>query len=56
MSSSRVSKLFAAFLALPMFFLLAAPANAKSKHGHKHGKHVAAKHHVTRKKAPKHTA
>jgi hypothetical protein len=54
--SPRYSKFFAMFLALPMFFLIAAPANARSKHGRKHGKHVPAKHQVTKHKAPKHTA
>jgi hypothetical protein len=47
------SKLFAIFLALAMFSLIASPANAKSKHHRRHGKrtHHAANHHKTTKHA-----
>ena len=47
------SKLFAIFLALAMFSLIAAPANAKSKHHRRHGKrtHHAVNHHKTTKHA-----
>jgi len=49
------SKLFAIFLALAMCSLIAAPANARSKHKRKHGKHVTATHHAPKhRKPPKH--
>ncbi len=52
--NSWLSRLFAIFLALTMFYALATPANAaKSKRNRKHGKHVAAAHHAPKLHKPR---
>jgi hypothetical protein len=47
------SKLFAMFLALAMFSIIASPANAKSRHHRRHGRHGAT-HHAAKHRSPNH--